>query len=73
MLFRSKRMTMQTLDFAPLYRATVGFDRIADLIGRVLATEVAQPTYPPLVALNSALLSVAVEPPSRPWVLEPVL
>ena len=38
---------MQTLDFAPLYRATVGFDRIADLMDRVLATEVAQPTYPP--------------------------
>jgi molecular chaperone IbpA len=38
---------MQTLDFAPLYRATVGFDRIADLMDRVLSTEVAQPTYPP--------------------------
>ena len=37
---------MQTLDFAPLYRATVGFDRIADLMDRVSA-EVAQPTYPP--------------------------
>ena len=38
---------MQTLDFAPLYRATLGFDRIADLMDRVLSTEVAQPTYPP--------------------------
>lgn len=38
---------MQTFDFAPLYRATVGFDRIADLMDRVLSTEVAQPTYPP--------------------------
>lgn len=38
---------MRTLDFAPLYRATVGFDRIADLMDRVLTTDVAQPTYPP--------------------------
>ncbi|WP_434618368.1 Hsp20 family protein [Tabrizicola sp. M-4] len=38
---------MRTLDFAPLYRATVGFDRIADLMDRVLTNEVAQPTYPP--------------------------
>lgn len=37
---------MRNLDFAPLYRATVGFDRIADLMDRV-TTEVAQPTYPP--------------------------
>jgi molecular chaperone IbpA len=38
---------MRNLDFAPLYRATVGFDRIADLMDRVLSTDVAQPTYPP--------------------------
>ena len=38
---------MRHLDFAPLYRATVGFDRIADLMDRVLATDAPQPTYPP--------------------------
>lgn len=38
---------MRNFDFAPLYRATVGFDRFADLVDRVLTTEVAQPTYPP--------------------------
>jgi molecular chaperone IbpA len=38
---------MRNLDFAPLYRATVGFDRIADLMDRVLTSDVAQPTYPP--------------------------
>ncbi|MFN3822524.1 MAG: Hsp20 family protein [Pseudorhodobacter sp.] len=38
---------MRNFDFAPLYRATVGFDRIADLMDRVLTTDVAQPTYPP--------------------------
>lgn len=38
---------MRTYDFAPLYRATVGFDQIADLMDRVLTTEGAQPSYPP--------------------------
>ena len=38
---------MRGYDFAPLYRATVGFDQIADLMDRVLTNEVAQPTYPP--------------------------
>jgi molecular chaperone IbpA len=38
---------MRNLDFAPLYRATVGFDRIADLMDRVLSSDVTQPTYPP--------------------------
>lgn len=38
---------MRNYDLAPLYRATVGFDRIADLMDRVLSTDVSQPTYPP--------------------------
>ena len=38
---------MRTFDLAPLYRATVGFDQIADLMDRVLTNDVAQPTYPP--------------------------
>jgi molecular chaperone IbpA len=38
---------MRTYDFTPLYRATVGFDRIADLMDRVLSADVAQPAYPP--------------------------
>ena len=38
---------MRSFDFAPLYRATVGFDQIADMMDRVLANDVAQPTYPP--------------------------
>jgi molecular chaperone IbpA len=40
-------MIMRNYDFAPLYRATVGFDRVADLMDRVLSSEVAQPGYPP--------------------------
>ncbi len=38
---------MRAFDLTPLYRATVGFDRIADLMDRVVASDVAQPTYPP--------------------------
>lgn len=38
---------MRGYDFAPLYRATVGFDQIADLMDRVMTNEVSQPTYPP--------------------------
>ena len=38
---------MRTYDLSPLYRATVGFDRVADLMDRVLSADVAQPTYPP--------------------------
>ncbi len=38
---------MRSFDFAPLYRATVGFDQIADIMDRVLANDVSQSTYPP--------------------------
>ena len=38
---------MRNFDLAPLYRATVGFDQIADMMDRVLSNDMAQPTYPP--------------------------
>lgn len=38
---------MRTFDLAPLYRATVGFDQIADLMDRVLTNDVSQSSYPP--------------------------
>jgi molecular chaperone IbpA len=38
---------MRTLDFAPLYRATVGFDQIADLMDRVATNDGSQNSYPP--------------------------
>ncbi|MGR3492516.1 MAG: Hsp20 family protein [Shimia sp.] len=38
---------MRTFDLAPLYRATVGFDQIADLMDRVLTNETAGQSYPP--------------------------
>lgn len=55
---------MRTYDFTPLYRATVGFDRIADLVDRALTADVAQPAYPPYniekTAENGYRISVAV-------------
>lgn len=38
---------MRNFDLAPLYRATVGFDQIADMMDRVLSADMNQPTYPP--------------------------
>lgn len=38
---------MRTYDFAPLYRSTVGFDQIANLMDRVLTSEASTPSYPP--------------------------
>src|SRR6056297_263028 len=38
---------MRNFDLAPLYRATVGFDQIADMMDRVLSSDIGQPTYPP--------------------------
>ena len=55
---------MRTLDFSPLYRATVGFDQIADLMDRVLTNDVGQPSYPPYniekTADDAYRISVAV-------------
>jgi molecular chaperone IbpA len=55
---------MRGYDFAPLYRATVGFDQIADLMDRVLTNEVSQPTYPPYniekTAEDAYRISIAV-------------
>ncbi len=38
---------MRTFDLAPLYRATVGFDQIADLMDRVMTNDTGQTNYPP--------------------------
>lgn len=38
---------MRNFDLAPLYRTTVGFDQIANLMDRVLTNDGAQPSYPP--------------------------
>jgi molecular chaperone IbpA len=39
-------MHMRTYDLTPLYRATVGFDRLATVLDRALAADTAT-TYPP--------------------------
>jgi molecular chaperone IbpA len=38
---------MRTFDFAPLYRSTVGFDRLFNLFDQLGGVEGAAPTYPP--------------------------
>lgn len=38
---------MRNYDLTPLYRATVGFDRMADLLDRVLTQDSTTTTYPP--------------------------
>ncbi|WP_102224255.1 Hsp20 family protein [Acidimangrovimonas sediminis] len=55
---------MRTFDLAPLYRATVGFDRFADLVDRALTNDVGQSTYPPYniekTAENGYRITIAV-------------
>ena len=38
---------MRSFDFAPLYRSSVGFDQIANMMDRVLTNDGATPSYPP--------------------------
>lgn len=38
---------MRTYDLSPLYRSTVGFDRLANIMENVLTTDTNQNTYPP--------------------------
>ncbi|SIO56970.1 molecular chaperone IbpA [Rhodovulum sp. ES.010] len=55
---------MRHYDFGPLYRATVGFDRVADMMDRLLANDVTQPSYPPYniekTGENGYRISIAV-------------
>lgn len=37
---------MRRFDFAPLHRASIGFDQIADMMDRVMTAD-SQPSYPP--------------------------
>jgi len=38
---------MRTYDFAPLYRSTVGFDRIASMLDAITNADTGQNSYPP--------------------------
>ncbi len=55
---------MLTIDYAPLYRSTVGFDRLFDALDKHLGFETNAPTYPPYnierLAENAYRISIAV-------------
>ena len=55
---------MRSYDLAPLYRATVGFDQIADLMDRLLTQDAGTANYPPYniekLADGSWRISIAV-------------
>ena len=38
---------MNTIDFTPLYRSTIGFDRLANMLDNAMRSEVAPGGYPP--------------------------
>ncbi|WP_294922954.1 Hsp20 family protein [uncultured Paracoccus sp.] len=55
---------MRNFDLTPLYRASVGFDRIADVLDRALASDLPQQGYPPYniekTGENAYRISIAV-------------
>ena len=55
---------MRTIDFAPLYRTTVGFDRLGQLLDSITQREQNQPSYPPYnierIAEDQYRISMAV-------------
>ncbi len=55
---------MRNVDFTPLYRSTIGFDRMANLLDSVTRLEQGQPTYPPynieLLAEDKYRITMAV-------------
>jgi molecular chaperone IbpA len=55
---------MRTFDFAPLYRSTVGFDRMFSLLDQAGSAEASVPSYPPYnierTDENAYRISVAV-------------
>ena len=38
---------MQHFDLSPLYRASIGFDQVSDLMNRVISTNSTTTSYPP--------------------------
>jgi len=61
---------MRQFDFSPLYRATVGFDQIADMFDRVLTSDNQTSSYPPYdiekVDEDAYRISIAVAGFSEP-------
>ena len=46
MLLKQENMIMRAIDFSPLYRSAIGFDRIASLFDEATRIDT-QPSYPP--------------------------
>src|SRR5690349_18853795 len=61
---------MRTFDFAPLYRSTVGFDRLFSLLDNAAGFDNSAPSYPPYnierTGENAYRISVAVAGFSEP-------
>ena len=55
---------MRTFDFAPLYRSTVGFDRVFSTLDQLVGSDGPEPNYPPYnigrTGENAYRISVAV-------------
>lgn len=55
---------MRNFDLSPLYRASIGFDRVADALDRALAADLPQASYPPYniekTGENAYRISIAV-------------
>ncbi|MDB6179969.1 Hsp20 family protein [Paracoccus fistulariae] len=55
---------MRNFDLTPLYRASVGFDRLADVVDRAMSAEVSASAYPPYniekTGENTYRISIAV-------------
>lgn len=55
---------MRNFDLTPLYRASVGFDRLADVVDRALSADVTASSYPPYniekTGENSYRITIAV-------------
>ena len=55
---------MRNFDLSPLYRASIGFDRFADVLDRALSADMPQHSYPPYniekTGENTYRISIAV-------------
>jgi molecular chaperone IbpA len=40
-------LMMRTFDFAPLYRSTIGFDHLGQMLDNIAQRDQSQPSYPP--------------------------
>jgi molecular chaperone IbpA len=64
LILLNEDITMTTFDLSPLYRSTIGFDHLANLLDKVSTTDRSQSAYPPynieLLEKDSYRISMAV-------------